>query len=306
MTACLALAGCPAQPSYPSTITPIYAATRAGYLWVYDGTGWTGNSAGGITGTSIVVDGSGSTAQLFAATVAGVSEYQGGSWKALSNPAAAPVKSLTIGTNLFAGGGGGVSVLNADGSTWSNDVSVANVNSVVSLGSFTYAAARSGLYVYNGTSVAATYTPSQVLGTSTTVTSVFVDSSGDIIAGTDTGLAVLYDSPTGSGNFASLGLPAGTSINQVTVDAVGNLYAAAGSGGGLYILSPDSSGTFVLAAHVLTGSTVNCVCVDGAGTLYAGTPSGLLQSQDTGSTWATQLAGQNVSAVATTAPLYRF
>ena len=49
----LSLAGCPTQPSFTPTITPVYAATNAG-LYVYNGTSWTNyTTANGLASNSV-------------------------------------------------------------------------------------------------------------------------------------------------------------------------------------------------------------------------------------------------------------
>jgi ligand-binding sensor domain-containing protein len=85
-------------------------------------------------------------------------------------------------------------------------------------------------------------------------------------------------------------------VKQITLDTSGYLYAATSVG--LYRIG--SSAVLVLP------TPTSCVCVDGAGRIYAGTAAGLQVSSDGGSTWTTELAGQTVTSVTTTAPLYSF
>jgi ligand-binding sensor domain-containing protein len=289
--AVLALSGCPVQPTYSSTITPIYAATGLGgtnpqTLFVYNGSSWSSTSVGSPV-NSIVVSGSGSGAVVLAGTNAGVSEFNGTSWTALnSGLGAAPVKGLVIGSNLYAATATGVSVLNADGQTWTNNGAVFPVNAVASAGTFTFVATNTGLRFFNGGAQTASYLAG-------VVQAVFVDPYLDVFAGTTTALSVWT---TQTSSFSGNLLPTGASVKQITMDIGGNLYAA--TTGGLYILSRST---------VLASSTpANCVCVDGTGTIYVGTASGLMVSKDGGSTWTTELSGENVTSVVTTAPLYSF
>jgi hypothetical protein len=311
MIASLALSGCPTQPSYPATITPVYAATSGGGLFVYTGSAtWTNYTAaaGGLASnnlTGVVVSGSGSGAQVFVGTSgSGVSGFDGSTWvtwKAANGLGGNTINRLVLGSTLYAATSGGVSTYNLDGSAsaWTNDAgSGANtypsVNDVFSYGNYTYIAAGTGLFVVNGTGLEKNFTPVAVTGAgSTAVQAVFVDFALDIIAGTDRGLAELY---AGSTSFGANLLPSGTSVRQICADASGNLYAATTAG--LYTI-----GTNVVLAN---STPANCVCVDGAGTIYVGTGTGLLESKDGGATWTTQLSGQAVTSVVTTAPLYTF
>ncbi len=299
MLAGLSLTGCPVQPTYPSTITPVYAADQAGGLWVYNGASWTSHAVAGASNT-VVVSGSGSGARAFVGGAAGVSQFNGTAWTALATGlGAAPVKRLFIGSNLYAATAGGVSILNGDGTTWTNNASVTPVNDVFSQGTFTFVAGggtvgAAGLYVYNGTGLVggAAIAPTTIVPGSAAVITVFVDSLGDLIAGTDRGLAVQF---AGTSSFVSL-LPIVVSVSQITLDSNGYLYAATAAG--LYKVGAS-------AVVVLPG-VVSCVSVDGAGTIYAGTAAGLRVSTNGGSTWTTQLSGHQINSVATTAPLYSF
>ena len=302
MVAGLALSGCPVQPSYPSTITPVYAATQAGGLFVYNGTSWTNytnaNTGSGLASSalsSVVVFGSGSGAVVLAGGNANVSQFNGTAWTQLtSGLGSAAVHRLVSGSNVYAATSGGLSILNSDGTTWTNNAAVGSANDVSTFGAYTYVAADTGLFVYNGTSLVggAPIPRVTVLPGCTKVTAVFVDSLGDVIAGTDTGLAVQFG---GAGLFISQ-LPGTPFVNQVTLDARGYLYAATSTG--LYIIGSS-------AFQILPTATL-CVCVDGAGTIYAGTATGLQASRNGGLTWTTQLSGPQVNSVTTTAPLYSF
>jgi ligand-binding sensor domain-containing protein len=299
--ACCALSACPTQPSYSTTITPIYAATSLGGLFVFNGAAWTNytnaNTGSGLASStlnSVVISGSGAGAMVFAGGNAGVSEFNGTAWTQLTTGLGSlPVNSLLIGASLYASTAGGVSVLNGDGTTWTTSTTVTQVNDVFLAGTYTLVAANAGLFLYNGTTLAGSYTATQVLPLSTQVTCVFVDSLGDIIAGTNRGLAVL---PAGGASFGANLLSPGTLVHQVTADAKGDIYVATSVG--LYILGTG--------AVLLLPTPAYCVCVDGAGTIYAGTGSGLLMSKDGGTSWTTELPGQQITSVATTAPLYSF
>ena len=321
LAAALVLSGCPAQPTYPSTITPIYAATSANGLYVYSGSTWTnytGATANFVSGalSSVVVSGSGTNAQVFVGSAgSGISAFNGSTWIKWTSPGSGlgsdTINRLLIGSTVYAATASGLSAYNTDGSTpaWTNDTgsthTFTTVDDVFVYGSYTYiAAATNGLIIDSGTGSEAqvtipTLAAAGVLPGTTSVTAVFVDASGDVIVGTNAGLAVQY---AGSSSWSPL---VSVSIVQLTMDAFGNLYAAAGSNG-VYVYSASSSGAYTLSAHLLSGTTVNCVAVDGADTIYAGTAAGLLISMDGGSTWATQLSGKDVTAVTTTAPLYQF
>jgi hypothetical protein len=301
MIAGVALSGCPTQPSYPSTITPIYAAANSGGLWVYNGASWT-NYTLASTSNTVVVSGSGAGARAYVGGngPTGVSQFDGTAWTPLAaNLGSPPVNRLFLGSNLYAATSGGLSILNGDG-TWTNNGSVTPVLDVCSLGTYTFVAGggttgAAGLYVYNGAGLVGgtSIAPVTIVPTSTKVTAVFVDSIGDLIAGTDKGLAVQF---AGTGPFVSL-LPGTPTVNQICLDTSGNLYAATSVG--LYRVGTS-------AVLVLSGTAALCVCVDGADTIYAGTATGLRVSTNGGLTWTTQLAGHQINSVTTTAPLYSF
>ena len=209
MIAGLALSGCPTQPIYPSTITPVYAATSSGSLYVYNGSSWTpypSTDTGSTSLSSVVVSGSGSGALVFVGGTSGVSQFDGTTWTPLnSGLGTAPVNNLFLGSDLYAATAGGVSVLNVDLQSWTNDGTVPSVNGVFSLGPYTFVAADK-LYVYNGTSQisGSPYLATSIISASTKVQSIFVDSYLDIVAGTDKGLAVLN---AGSSTWSSNLLP---------------------------------------------------------------------------------------------------
>jgi ligand-binding sensor domain-containing protein len=298
MSVGFALSGCPTQPSYASTITPIYAATSANGLFVYNGTNWTNyttaNTGSGLassTLSSVVISSSGAGAIVLAGGNAGVSEFNGSAWAQLATGLGAlPVNSLIIGTNLYASTAGGISILNADGTTWTNNGSVTPVNDVYSLGTYTFVAADAGgLYVYNGTSQQAPspYSPGTIVSGSGSVTAVVVDSSMDIFAGTDKGLGI-----SGSAIGLSFGtnqLPVSTHVYNLYIDTSGNLYAA--TAGGLYIYNLYGAA----APQGFLDMPAYCVCVDGAGTIYAGTDTGLRVSTNGGSSWTMKLPTRSLS-----------
>jgi len=291
----LALMGCPVQPAYPTTITPIYAATSTGSLLVWNGSAWTQHQPSGFTSlSSVAVLGSGSGARVFVGGDGGVSVFNGSGFTAISGTG--PVNALLIGSSLYAATSTGVSVLNADGKTWTSDLTSGSSNGIFPIGPFTYVASDTGLWQFNGTGLVGapgpTDTPAQVVAGSTTVTAVIVDGSLDVFAGTDKGLAIGTGSPM---TFGANQLPPNTRVNGLAFDSNGNYYAAAAAG--LYINGTIATG---LSGPVL------CVCVDGAGTIYAGTSTGLQVSTDGGGTWTTKLPSYQVNAVAVTAPLYSF
>jgi ligand-binding sensor domain-containing protein len=306
----LALAGCPTQASYKATITPIYAATDSG-LCVYNGSSWTTltttNGLASNTVNSVVVSGSGSGADVFVGTARGVSytNTNGSSWTNWTTSdglGAAPTNRLFLGSNILAATNGGVSTYNSDGkpTLWTTETSVSPAKDVFAYGTYTYIVNASGssLYVYNGTSLENTFSTGTILAGSSAVNRVIVDSSLDIIAGTDTGLAALYYNKgalTSSGNL--LGSP--VAVSDVFLDSNGYLYAATANGLYRYI---SGSG----ASLLFSGTPVLCVYVDGAGTIYAGTSAGLKISTDGGASWTTQIPTCKVNCVVTTAPLYSF
>jgi ligand-binding sensor domain-containing protein len=303
----LALAGCPMQASYKSTITPIYAATAKG-LWVYNGSSWA-QYLPSSAATSVVVSGSGSGADVYVGTANGVSHSStnGASWTNWAGNTnglgTAPVNKLFLGSNILAATAGGVSSYNLDGSStiWTTDTSKKPVTDVFSYGTYRYVLDGSNLYIYNGTSTESTYSANTILLSSTSVNAVIADSYLNIIVGTNYGLVVLYYDKTGtftnSGNY----LPNSTSINGLFLDSNDYIYAATANG----IYKIGSSLT-----QMLSGTPVLSVFVDGAGTIYAGTSANGLQiSKDGGSTWTTELTSTQtgaVNAVVTTAPLYSF
>jgi len=293
----LAFSGCPMQPSYPSTITPIYAATSTGGLWVYNGSSWTNHPLAG-TSNSVVVSGSGAGALVYVGGSAGVSLFNGTAWTPTTGLNSTAVSRLFSGSSIYAATALGVSILNSDGLSWTNNSTAAPVNDVFSVGTYTLVAAgtvgASSLYEYNNGSLAGSAISSNtiMLG-STLVTAVFVDFLGDIFVGTNKGFSVQN---AGTSPWVPV-LSVTATVNQLTMDQNGNLYAATSNG--LYILT---TGT----ALYFPGTSVSCVCVDGASTIYAGTATGLQVSTDGGRTWTTQLSGQSVNSVTTTAPLYSF
>lgn len=299
----LALAGC-TEAAYPPTITPIYAATTAG-LAIFDGTSWrTITTADGLPSnalTSLVVMGSGSGAEAIVGTAgSGISVWKSsyrGTWTAAGDGLGSDtVNGLFLGSTLLAATAGGMSTYAMDGSSpaWTNSSAIAPVAAVFSLGSQTWVAADK-LYIYNGTTQEAQspVAPGTIVPTSTSVTAVFVDSSLDVFAGTNQGLGVIVPGGT---SFTSL-LPGPAAVNALAMDPSGTLYAATSNG--LYIIGTST-------VQTLAGTSVHCVCVDGAGTIYAGTSTGLQISRDSGASWTTELTGDNVTAVTTTAPLYSF
>ena len=298
----LGLAGCTA-PAFPPTITPIYATTTTG-LQVFNGTTWSASTT--VNGlptnnlTSLLVIGSGAGAEVIAGTASGgVSLWDGktwGTWTTNDGLGSNAVNGLFLGPSLFAATASGLSTLAQDGSSpaWTTSLPGTPISAVYAQGSQTWVAADK-LYVFNGSTQEAQspFAPSAIVAGSTKVTAVFVDSVEDVFAGTDAGLGAL--SP-GAGSFITL--VAGTAVNGIVMDSGGTLYAATSSG--LFILTSSTT------TQSLSGTNVTCVCVDGAGTIYAGTNTGLRISRNAGASWTTQLQGDFITAVTTTAPLYLF
>ena len=96
-------------------------------------------------------------------------------------------------------------------------------------------------------------------------------------------------------------LPVTASVTQLVLDSFGLTWAATSAG--IYVYQVGSGVVNVLP------QAANCVWVDGAEKVYVGlTAGGLQESADGGSTWTSEpaLAGQTVTSVVTTAPLYSF
>jgi len=312
LVAAILLSGCPTQPSYSSTLTPVYVATGANGLYVYSGSSWTNytvaSTSSGLPSdnlSSLVVSGSGSGAEVFVGTSAtGVAMFDGSAWTKWTNPTdglgSNTINRLLIASTLYAATANGLSAYNFDGSSplWTNDTgsgaAYTSIKDVFSYSTYTYIAAdTAGLFILNGTGVETHFAKTQILN-SASVQAVYVDGSMDVIVGTDQGLSVLY---YGSTSFSTNLLPSNTSVNQICMDTSGNLYAATNNG--LYVIGTSATRLFSTAAY--------CVCVDGAGTIYAGIASGLQKSTDKGSTWTSALStSSSVTAVATTAPVYQF
>jgi hypothetical protein len=304
----LALTGCPMQPSFKSsTITPIYAATNSG-LYVYNGSTWTqyttSNGLASNTINSVVVSGSGSTASVYLGTSAGVSYTNTlsswANWTSTNNGlGSAPANKLFLGSSLLAATSGGVSTYELDSSSvqWTNDSSFSSVTTLYQYGTYNYfvgtKSSTTGLYIYNNTTQKASpYIPSSILSGSALIQSILVDSSLDVVAGTDTGCAILY-----SGGTSFQTLLSGVSVKDLCFDSSGYIYAATSSG--LYQIGSNS------ITELATGA-FTCVYVDGSGTIYAGTSSGLRIYSSGWALQSTQIPGTTVNQVVTTAPLYSF
>lgn len=311
LAAGLLLSGCPTQPTYFTTITPIYVATGGSGLYVYSGaTSWTNytiaSTSSGLASNNlntVVVSGSGSGAEVFVGSDVGVSGFNGTSWTSWTGGSnglgASPVNRLLISSTIYAATGGGLSTYNLDGSSavWTNSNTYAPVNDVFSTGSYTYIAAAAGLHVINGTGIESTIPPGSILATSASVQAVYVDSVLDIIAGTNLGVSILY---AGSTTWSANLLPTTASVYQLFADNSGNFYAATSLG--LYLLGSSASSTTRLLS-----TPVNCVTADGAGTIYVGTSTGLEELTNQGKTWTSLLITTSpVTAVTTTAPVYKF
>jgi ligand-binding sensor domain-containing protein len=292
----LALAGCPMQASYKSTITPIYAATSSG-LWVYNGSSWAQYLASSVA-TSVVVSGSGSGADVFVGTASsGVSHTASlgawSNWSAATNGLGSDaINRLFLGSSLYAATTNGLSILQSS-STWNNNSSMGSVNDVFCYGDFTFVATTTGLSVYNGTALVKKYTTADGFA-SNNATAVVGYSASDFYVGTASGF-YYYNGSTLAPYLV------GQHINYIFIDSNYNLYAATTTG--LYDFSISLS-TPIYSNDVLS------VFVDGAGTIYAGTSANGLQiSRDGGSTWSSGLTFAQtgtVNAVVTTAPLYSF
>jgi hypothetical protein len=305
----LAFTGCPMQSSFKSsTITPIYAATSSG-LYVYNGSTWTlytvVNGLASSTVNCVVVSGSGAGASVYVGTPKGVSYTKTLSswtnWTSTSDGLGnAPVNKLFLGSSLLAATSGGVSTYGLDSSSvkWTNDTNFSSATTLFQYGTYSYIvgtkSSTTGLYIYNNTTLKASpYTPSSILSGSALIQSIVVDSSLDVVAGTDTGCAILY---SGGTSFQSL-LPSGISVHDLCFDSNGYIYAATGSG--LYKIGSSSY-------TELSTDAFTCVYVDGAGTIYAGTSSGLRIYSSSGALQSTPITGTTVNQVVTTAPLYSF
>jgi ligand-binding sensor domain-containing protein len=299
---CLSLASCPKEASYPSTITPIYAATDSGLL-VYNGSGWTNYTASNVLASnnlsSVAVSGSGSEAEVFAGSDAGISYFDGSTcetWTTSNGLGGNTVNGLFLGTGLCAATEGGISMYEPSSDTWTNDTSCPAANCVYKYGRFTFVGTDSGLYVYNGTSLLKHYTTGEGLA-SDTVNAVIGYSASNIYAGTSSGLSA-YDSSTGK--FKT---KLGSAINGLAVDSNNYLYAATDDG--LYLFL-TSTWQYAYFPDLQVSQKILCVYVDGAGNVYAGTDTDLEEFKNGSSVWTVLKSGYKFKSIATTAPLYSF
>lgn len=308
------LDSCPTEPTYSSTITPIYAATDAG-LFVYNGSSWTQYSTSlpssasthlaSNTATSVVVSGSGSQADVYVGTGSGVSHFDGSSWKNWSTSdglGSGTVNQLFLtSSDLYAATGSSLSFYNYDkiSPVWNTDSSLSAINAFFVYGTYTYVAAGS-LYVYNGTSLQAKLDVAQYVPGSTKATAILPLSSQEILVGTEKGFNLLY-STSGGTNYSSWSTAVTTTgtVYGFALDASNNVYIACDAG--IYEIVYSNS----TLARINT-TKANCVAVDGPGAIYVGTGSGLLVSRNSGATWSTILANHAVNSVVTTSPLYSF
>ncbi len=284
------LVGCPVQPSYPSTITPIYALT-ASTLYVNNGSGWTTLTPGAGNGNGVVVFGSGSGATIYVSGTTSVRMFNGSSW---STVLAAAVTRLTSSAGVYASAGAGLSLLNPDGTTWTTNGSVTTATDAFSFSPYTFVTlGTASLDYFNGTAMNGSTNTPLTPGVGN-LASVCVDALGDVAVGGASGLGVLF---AGTSSWIS---PTSANVTDVYADSFGNIYGATASG--VFIFNVFNGTTSL----TLSGQVVNGICVDGAGTIYAATATGVQVSRDSGATWTTVLPVPNITAVTITAPLYQF
>jgi hypothetical protein len=236
----LALASCSDQkPTYPATVTPVYAATAGSGLFIWDGLGWrqktmASTGPGGLASDnlrSVVVGGSGSKAIVYLGTAdAGIARFDGYAWSTWGSAdlGSNDVRSLFLGNGLSAATSAGVATYDAnEAGTWTSDARVAGATTIFKYGRFTFVGtAADGLYVFTNIGLAKHFTTADGLA-SNAVKAVLGYSLDEIYVGTDQGLGE-YDPVTVK--FSTIAGTAGSSVNGLCVDSQGVLYAAADAG----------------------------------------------------------------------------
>lgn len=317
---CLAFAGCSDQkPSYPATITPVYAATAGQGLYliygdtVQDHFTVSSTGPGGLASDklrSIAVGGSGSSAYVYVGSDAGISRFNGVAWMnwGASKLGSADARAIFLGNGLSVATASGLAAYNADGAgTWTLDprLAASGPTSIFKYGRFTFVGTSSdGLYVYSGTGEARHFTKAADGLASDSVKAVIGYSLEEIYVGTTEGLSELDPkAPSAStSKFSTIAGTAGSSVNGLCVDSHGILYAAADSGIYYHVTYDSASSAQYFAP---SEEKMLCVAVDGAGTVYSGTDTGRLYILDgTGASY--YKLGSPVVAIAATAPLYSF
>ena len=293
--ACLCLAGCPMQSTYPATITPVYVTTFGSGLWVYNGAAWTNYPFASASAVVVTGSGAGAVAYVGASSGGAVSRFIGASQTPTTSLAGANVYRLFSGSSIYAATNVGVSILNSDGLSWTNNTTAAPVNDVFSVGTYTLVASGTSLYEYNNGSL---------------VGSTPADSDHREQHERHRYIRRLLRGyhrrhRQGCRNTIRRGWvldgPAPPHRDRESDNR-----------------GPERQslhGDFEWTVHqyerrqLSPPGAVSCVWVDGAGKIYAGVSAGgLRESSDGGSTWTSEpaLAAQTVTSVVTTAPLYSF
>jgi Predicted periplasmic ligand-binding sensor domain len=152
-------------------------------------------------------------------------------------------------------------------------------------GSYRLEISDSVLELYSNGELKQSYAPESIVSGSTKLTAAVIDSSKNIMAGTDRGLGILY---SGASSFISQ-LPDTVSVNALYLDSGGYLYVA--SSAGLYRMSSEASLIYAESAAL-------SVYVDeAAGMIYVGTEAGIRSSANGGLSWGTSLAGRKILAI---------
>ncbi|MCX6132215.1 MAG: T9SS type A sorting domain-containing protein [Ignavibacteriales bacterium] len=228
----------------------IYAGTRGGSIYISSDGGTAWNVAGSLTANEYSRSvGTGATNTVFAGT-----HYQRGVFRSSNN-----------------------------GATWALTTSVFN--------SMSYAVDKKGVIyagsdgsVFRSTDDGITWTRSQVGAFS--ITSLAVNSSGSVFAGTDGG--GIYRSTDDGQTWIAInnGLKSNV-VFSMAVNSSDYLYAAA-YGAGVH-LSTDNGSTWNLTSPTSTTWSnfpyVRAVAINSSGYLFAGCNWGLIRSTDNGSTW---------------------
>lgn len=322
--ALLGLASCANPVTGGTTITPIYAATSNG-LSIYNGSSWT-NVLPGTAINDVSVVGSGSNAGIYAATSGGleVSSDGGSSWVVYkgTSPAIASATQVFQGiNNLYVVGttsGGGTPTLiayNTGSGSWTTPSTppstppwgAATVNRVFSNGT-AYVATSNGLWI-GGAGGWTSYKSSNGLP-SNTVTSVFVDQSGDVYAVTPSGIAEGIPKSSGGFTWQILTLPGNAAATSLFVDTYGTIYAGTASNGLFATTNGGSSWYHFTTTDGIGSNDITGVFVTGQ-EIYLATTKGVSASKDAGQSWtsyttANGLGSNTVNAVYASTPLYSY
>jgi hypothetical protein len=182
-----------------------------------------------------------------------------------------------------------------DGTNWSLTSQAAARSGMVSAaaekvglygrGSYSFAVNEKGLDVFSSGELKMSFPPDCIVPGSSKVNCAIVDSSCNIMAGTDKGFAILY---SGASSFKNQ-LPSPASVNGLYIDKEDYVYVASSSG--LYKLG-------VGAVLIFAKGEVLCVYADeSSDTIYVGTESGIEASSNGGASWMEVLSGHAIRAI---------